>query len=387
MMTDWNKAVLDLTRELVRLPSVTPDDAGCQQLIGGTLENLGFRVEHLRFGEVDNIWARRGERGPVLCFAGHTDVVPPGPAEQWSVDPFAAEIRDGRLIARGAADMKSGLAAMLVACERFVADHPGHRGSIAFLITSDEEGEARDGTLKVMQTLDQRGEHIDWCVIGEPSSTRVLGDAIRIGRRGSLTGLMTLRGIQGHVAYPQEARNPIHDLAEFVGALTRQPLDEGNRHFPPTSFQMVNVHSDTGATNVIPGELRCRFNFRYSTEWTQETLVEHVESLVAELGIDCDIDWRDVGRPFLTAQGRLTAAVSQAVREHTGRDPELSTSGGTSDGRYLAPYGVDVVEAGPVSRTVHKVNEEVLAEDLPTLQEIYYRVAELLLVEPGADAA
>ena len=387
MMTDWNKAVLDLTRELVRLPSVTPDDAGCQQLIGGTLENLGFRVEHLRFGKVDNIWARRGERGPVLCFAGHTDVVPPGPAEQWSVDPFAAEIRDGRLIARGAADMKSGLAAMLVACERFVADHPGHRGSIAFLITSDEEGEARDGTLKVMQTLDQRGEHIDWCVIGEPSSTRVLGDAIRIGRRGSLTGLMTLRGIQGHVAYPQEARNPIHDLAEFVGALTRQPLDEGNRHFPPTSFQMVNVHSDTGATNVIPGELRCRFNFRYSTEWTQETLVEHVESLVAELGIDCDIDWRDVGRPFLTAQGRLTAAVSQAVREHTGRDPELSTSGGTSDGRYLAPYGVDVVEAGPVSRTVHKVNEEVLAEDLPTLQEIYYRVAELLLVEPGADAA
>ena len=387
MMTDWNKAVLDLTRELVRLPSVTPDDAGCQQLIGGTLENLGFRVEHLRFGKVDNIWARRGERGPVLCFAGHTDVVPPGPAEQWSVDPFAAEIRDGRLIARGAADMKSGLAAMLVACERFVADHPGHRGSIAFLITSDEEGEARDGTLKVMQTLDQRGEHIDWCVIGEPSSTRVLGDAIRIGRRGSLTGLMTLRGIQGHVAYPQEARNPIHDLAEFVGALTRQPLDEGNRHFPPTSFQMVNVHSDTGATNVIPGELRCRFNFRYSTEWTQETLVEHVESLVAELGIDCDIDWRDVGRPFLTARGRLTAAVSQAVREHTGRDPELSTSGGTSDGRYLAPYGVDVVEAGPVSRTVHKVNEEVLAEDLPTLQEIYYRVAELLLVEPGADAA
>ena len=384
-MTDSNSAVLNLTRELIRLPSVTPVDAGCQQLIGGILGNLGFRVEHLRFGEVDNLWARRGDRSPVLCFAGHTDVVPPGPAEQWRVDPFAAEILDGRLIARGAADMKSGLAAMLVACERFIGDHPGHRGSIAFLITSDEEGEARDGTRKVMETLGQRNEHLDWCVIGEPSSTRVLGDTIRIGRRGSLTGLMTLRGIQGHVAYPDEARNPIHDLAELVSTLNRQPLDEGNRHFPPTSFQMVNVHSDTGATNVIPGELKCRFNFRYSTEWTQEALAGHVESVAAELGIDCDIDWRDVGRPFQTAEGRLTAAVSRAVREQTGRDPELSTSGGTSDGRFMAPCGVDVVEVGPINRTIHKVNEEVRVDDLPTLQGIYYRVAELLLVEPGAD--
>ena len=385
VMTDWNKTVLDLTRDLVRMPSVTPDDAGCQALIGGLLDECGFRIEHMRFGNVDNLWARRGTGGPLLCFAGHTDVVPPGPAGNWVTDPFAAEVRDGRLIARGAADMKAGLAAMVVACRRFVSDYPDHRGSIAFLITSDEEGEARDGTLRVMQTLDQRGERMDWCVIGEPSSTNTLGDVIRVGRRGSLTGLMTLRGIQGHVAYPQEARNPIHDLAEFVSALNREPLDEGNRHFPPSSFQVVNVHSDTGATNVIPGELTCRFNFRYSTEWTQPGLVEHVESLVSRLGLDCDIDWRDVGRPFLTAHGALTDAVARAVREQTGQDPEFSTSGGTSDGRYISPYGVDVVEFGPINRTIHKINEEVRVDDLPRLQRVYYRIAELLLVEPGRD--
>lgn len=378
-MTDWNRAVLDLTRTLVRMPSVTPRDAGCQALLGARLEAAGFRVEHMRFGEVDNLWARRGDAGPLLCFAGHTDVVPPGPAEQWRTDPFAADILDGRLVARGAADMKSGVAAMTVACERFVRDYPGHEGSIAFLITSDEEGEARDGTLRVMQALERRGERLDWCVLGEPSSDRVLGDAIRVGRRGSLTGLMTLRGIQGHVAYPDKARNPIHDLAKFVGALSREPLDRGNRQFPSSSFQMVNVHSDTGATNVIPGELRCRFNFRYSTEWTQPALVEHVESLAKALDLDCDIDWRDVGRPFLTADGRLIRAVVRAVREQTGRAPELSTSGGTSDGRYIAPCGADVVEFGPSNRTIHKVNEEVLVDDLPVLQRTYYRIAELLL--------
>ena len=380
-MTDWNKAVLNLTRDLVRMQSVTPEDAGCQALLGATLRESGFRLESMRFGKVDNLWARRGNGAPLLCFAGHTDVVPPGPAADWAVDPFAAEIRDGRLVARGAADMKSGLAAMTVACRRFVRDYPDHPGSIAFLITSDEEGEARDGTLRVMESLDRRGERIDWCVIGEPSSTRVLGDTIRVGRRGSLTGLMTLRGIQGHVAYPDEARNPIHDLAEFVSAVNSKPLDQGNRHFPPSSFQMVNVHSDTGATNVIPGELRCRFNFRYSTEWTQQSLVEHIESLTAELGIDCDIDWRDVGRPFLTADGRLTRAVARAVREQTGREPEFSTSGGTSDGRFISPYGVDVVEFGPANRTIHKVNEEVRVDDLPILQRTYFRIAELLLIE------
>ena len=382
-MTDWNKTVLDLTRNLVRAQSVTPADSGCQALLGTALQEAGFRLESMPFGEVENLWARRGDGGPLLCFAGHTDVVPPGPVEAWGVDPFAGEIRDGRLVARGAADMKSGLAAMTVACLRFVRDYPDHPGSIAFLVTSDEEGEARDGTLRVMQALDRRGERIDWCVIGEPSSTDVLGDTIRVGRRGSLTGLMTLRGIQGHVAYPQEARNPIHDLADFVSALNREPLDRGNRHFPPSSFQMVNVHSDTGATNVIPGELRCRFNFRYSTEWTQGALIEHVESLLARLDIDCDIDWRDVGRPFLTADGTLTAAAARAVHEQTGQQPELSTSGGTSDGRFISPYGVDVVEVGPVNRTIHKVNEEVRVDDLPVLQRIYYRIAELLLIEPA----
>ena len=382
-MTDWNKAVLNLTRDLVRMPSVTPQDAGCQALLGAILQESGFQVESMRFGEVDNLWARRGNGGPLLCFAGHTDVVPPGPAEDWAVDPFAARIHDGRLIARGAADMKSGLAAMTVACRRFVHDYPDHPGSIAFLITSDEEGEARDGTLRVMETLDRRGDRIDWCVIGEPSSSSNLGDTIRVGRRGSLTGLMTLRGIQGHVAYPDEARNPIHDLANFVSAVNREPLDQGNDLFPPSSFQMVNVHSDTGATNVIPGELRCRFNFRYSTEWTLQSLVEHIESLTAELGIDCDIDWRDVGRPFLTADGRLTRAVSRAVREQTGREPECSTSGGTSDGRFISPYGVDVVEFGPDNRTIHKVNEAVRVDDLPVLQRTYYRIAELLLIEPA----
>ena len=382
-MTDWNKAVLDLTRDLVRMQSVTPADGGCQALLGSALQEAGFRLESMPFGEVENLWARRGDGGPLLCFAGHTDVVPPGPAEAWGVDPFAGEIRGGRLVARGAADMKSGLAAMTVACLRFVRDYPDHPGSIAFLVTSDEEGEARDGTLRVMQALDRRGERIDWCVIGEPSSTDVLGDTIRVGRRGSLTGLMTLRGIQGHVAYPQEARNPIHDLADFVSALNREPLDRGNRHFPPSSFQMVNVHSDTGATNVIPGELRCRFNFRYSTEWTQGALIEHVESLLAQLDIDCDIDWRDVGRPFLTAEGTLTGAAARAVHEQTGQQPELSTSGGTSDGRFISPYGVDVVEVGPVNRTIHKVNEEVRVDDLPVLQRIYYRIAELLLMEPA----
>ena len=380
-MTDWNKAVLDLTRDLLRIQSVTPADGGCQALLGAALKAAGFRVESMRYGEVDNLWARRGDGGPLLCFAGHTDVVPPGPVAEWAVDPFAAEICGGRLIARGAADMKSGLAAMTVACQRFVHDYPDHPGSIAFLITSDEEGEARDGTLRVMEELDRRGECIDWCVVGEPSSTHVLGDAIRVGRRGSLTGLMTLRGIQGHVAYPQEARNPIHDLAEFVSAVNLQPLDRGNRHFPPSSFQMVNVHSDTGATNVIPGELTCRFNFRYSTEWTQDALVGHIESLLARLDIDCDIDWRDVGRPFLTDEGTLTRAAARAVLEQTGCEPELSTSGGTSDGRFISPYGVDVVEFGPVNRTIHKVNEEVRVDDLPVLQRVYYRIAELLLME------
>ena len=372
-------AVVELTRALIRRPSVTPDDHGCQQLIAEHLKKLGFKIEAMRFGDVDNLWARRGDSAPVLCFAGHTDVVPAGPPEQWRVDPFAAEIHDGKLIARGAADMKAGLAAMISACERFVTDYPEHRGSLAFLITSDEEGPAQDGTLKVMQTLTQRGESIDWCVVGEPSSQDVLGDTVRIGRRGSLTGLMTIRGEQGHVAYPLPAGNPMHGLAQFIAAVTREPLDQGNAQFPPTTFQMVNVHSDADAPNVVPADLRCRFNFRYSTEWTHQTLSAHVDAMLAELGLDHEIEWRVAGEPFLTKEGELTAAVCSAVKEHTGLDPELSTSGGTSDGRYIAPCGVDVVEIGPINKTIHQVNEEIDVADISRLENIYYRIAELLL--------
>ena len=371
---------VDLARELIRRPSVTPADEGCQAMLAERLERLGFTVEHLPFEDVDNLWARRGTDAPVLCFAGHTDVVPPGPAEQWHVDPFAAEIRDDRLIARGAADMKGGLAAMICAAEEFVAAHPNHSGSIAFLITSDEEGAADNGTLKVMETLAARGETIDWCVIGEPSSEHTLGDTVRIGRRGSLTGLMTIRGVQGHVAYPLLADNPMHALAQFVAAISTDSLDDGNAHFPPTTFQMVNIHCDAGAPNVVPGELACRFNLRYSTEWTHETLAAHIENLLTGLDIDYEIDWRVAGRPFVTEPGRLSSAVETAIRDVTGVTPTLSTSGGTSDGRFIAPYGVDVVEVGPINATIHKVNEEVLVADIERLQRIYRRICEELLL-------
>jgi succinyl-diaminopimelate desuccinylase len=374
---------LELTRELIRKPSVTPDDQGCQTLIGSRLESVGFVVEGLRYGDVDNLWARHGTAAPLLCFAGHTDVVPPGPTEQWSVDPFAADVTDGQLTARGAADMKGSLAAMIIAAERFVSTYPEHAGSLAFLITSDEEGEAANGTTKVMETLDARGELIDWCVVGEPSSATALGDTVRVGRRGSLTGLMTLRGIQGHVAYPLKAVNPMHGFAQFVAAITEKPVDNGNEYFPPTTFQMVNVHCDAGAPNVVPGELRCRFNFRYSTEWTQESLSNHVEGIMRELKLDFDVTWKNAGMPFITETGRLTNAICAAVHEETGSNPELSTSGGTSDGRFIAPYGVDVVELGPLNETIHKVNETLNVADLPRLERIYYRIAELLLVERG----
>jgi succinyl-diaminopimelate desuccinylase len=371
---------LELTQALIRLPSITPADEGCQALISKLLGDSGFTTEHMRFGEVDNLWARRGHGAPTLVFAGHTDVVPPGANEQWHVDPFAAEVRDGRLIARGAADMKGSLAAMVNAARRFAATYPDAPGSIALLITSDEEGVADDGTLKVMQTLAQRGELFQYCVVGEPSSSERLGDTVRVGRRGSLSGIMTVRGVQGHVAYPLKGANPIHALAKFVAELTAEPIDAGNEHFPPTTFQMVNVHSDAGAVNVVPGELKCRFNFRYSNEWTHETLARRVEDLLQRLGIDYELRWRVAGEPFLTKRGPLTEAVRQAIQEETGLDPELSTSGGTSDGRFIAPYGIDVIEVGPVNATIHKVNEEVLVEDLDRLERIYFRIAELLLL-------
>jgi succinyl-diaminopimelate desuccinylase len=371
---------LDLARELIRKASVTPADAGCQALIERLLRDAGFHTEPLRFGEVDNLWARRGSAAPALVFAGHTDVVPPGPREHWRVDPFAAVVADGQLVGRGAADMKGSLAAMVNACRRFAAQYPDAPGSIGMLITSDEEGAADDGTLKVMEALAARGETFQYCVVGEPSSDAQLGDTVRVGRRGSLSGIMTVRGVQGHVAYPLQSDNPIHALAKFVSAITREPIDAGNEHFPPTTFQMVNVHCDAGAPNVVPGELKCRFNFRYSNVWTHGTLSARVEQVLQDLGIQYELRWRVAGEPFLTKPGKLTAAVQAAVREATGLDPVLSTSGGTSDGRFIAPYGVDVIELGPLNKTIHSVNEVVAIDDLDRLERIYFRIAELLLL-------
>ena len=369
----------ELALALLRKQSVTPDDAGCQALIGDLLAASGFALEPMRFGEVDNLWARHGNDGPLLVFAGHTDVVPIGERAQWRSDPFEPTLADGVLTARGAADMKGSLAAMVKAAQRWAETYPERPASIALLLTSDEEGVAQDGTRKVMQTLDARGEHIDYCVVGEPSSSQALGDTVRIGRRGSLTGLLTLNGALGHVAYPLEAENPMHALARLVQAITAEPIDAGNAHFPPTTFQMVNVHCDAGAPNVVPSELKCRFNFRYSTEWSHRTLAQHIEALMQRLKLDYEIEWRVAGEPFITGEGRLTDVVRQAIQEETGLDAELSTNGGTSDGRYIAPYGVDVVEFGPINATIHKVNEEIRIDDLERLERIYFRIAELLL--------
>jgi succinyl-diaminopimelate desuccinylase len=369
----------ELCRALIQRPSVTPDDAGCQALIAELLRAGGFGVEHMRFADVDNLWARHGRAEPALVFAGHTDVVPPGPAEQWQVEPFAAAVVDGRIIGRGAADMKGSLAAMINASLRFTRTYPAHAGSIAMLLTSDEEGAADNGTLKVMQALAARGEKFRYCVVGEPSSDAALGDTVRIGRRGSLSGIMTIRGAQGHVAYPLQADNPMHAFAKFVEAMTSAPVDAGNAHFPPTTFQMVHVHSDANAPNVVPGELKCRFNFRYSTEWNHEGLAQMVEDTLRRLGIDFELKWRVAGEPFLTREGALTRAVHRAVKEVTGVDAKLSTSGGTSDGRFIARYGVDVVEVGPINETIHQVDEEVRIDDLERLEKIYFRIAELML--------
>ena len=372
---------LELTEVLIRRPSVTPSDADCQRLLADHLAELGFAIEPMPFGEVSNLWARRGRDGPVLVFAGHTDVVPPGDPTAWRQDPFVPlRTSDGRLLGRGAADMKASLAAMVTAMSRFVALHPEHRGSVAFLLTSDEEGPADDGTLRVMQALAARNDLFDFCIVGEPSSDRRLGDTIRHGRRGSLTGLMTIKSALAHVAYPPERENPMHALARFVAAMCERPLDAGNAHFPPTTFQMVNVHSDAGAPNVVPGELKCRFNCRYNTEWTHATLKAHVEAKLKSLGIDYEIRWRVAGEPFLTAPGQLTDTVIAATAEVTGLRPKLSTSGGTSDGRFIAPYGIDVVEIGPVNKTIHQVDEEVLIEDIYRLEEIYLRIATKLLL-------
>ena len=377
---------LNLLFDLIRRRSITPEDAGCQDLIASRLGKLGFDCETMRFGEVTNLWARRGKGSPVFCFAGHTDVVPPGHVGDWQSDPFEPDIRGEHVYGRGSADMKSGLAAMVVAVEKFLEAHPQHPGSIAFLITSDEEGRAREGTLKVMEALAQRGEKIDWCVIGEPSSHAELGDVVRIGRRGSLSGMLEVRGIQGHVAYPQLADNPIRRFAPVLAELHGIVWDEGNEFFPPTSFQVVNIQSGVGAPNVTPAQLSARFNFRYSTEWDHHGLKERVHAILDAHDMDYQLRWHLSGEPFLTDPGRLIDAVSQAVEEHTGHAPELSTGGGTSDGRFISPAGVDVVELGPVSASIHKIDEHVRVEDVAALTSMYQRILELLLDAPASRA-
>ena len=370
---------LELTRELIARPSVSPTDGGCQSLMIERLEALGFRIERLPFGPVDNFWAKRGDGGPVFCFAGHTDVVPTGPLEDWRADPFVPVIEDGMLYGRGAADMKSGLAAMVTATEAFVAAHRRHRGTLAFLITSDEEGPSVDGTRRVVEVLKARGETIDWCLIGEPSSENELGDTIKIGRRGSLSGRLTVHGIQGHIAYPQLADNPIHALAPALAELASRRWDEGNAHFQPTSFQVSNLAAGTGAPKVIPGELKARFNIRFSTEQTVESLQATVEELLRRHGVKFSLDWFISGYPFLTIPGELSNAAGQAVREQLNRAPHLSTTGGTSDGRFIAPMGAQVIELGVVNATIHKVNECVRVADLDRLHDLYRRTLELLL--------
>jgi succinyl-diaminopimelate desuccinylase len=370
---------LELTCDLLARASVSPTDGGCQAVMIARLEAMGFEVESLKFGPVENFWAKRGRGGPVFCFAGHTDVVPPGPAEDWRTDPFAPVIDNGMLYGRGAADMKSGLAAMLTASEDFVRRHPNHSGSLAFLVTSDEEGPSVDGTRRVVEVLKERGESIDWCLVGEPSSERSLGDTLKIGRRGSLSGRLTVHGIQGHIAYPQFANNPVHALAPALAELTSRTWDRGNDHFQPTTFQVSNISAGTGAPNVIPGELKARFNLRFSTEQTVETLKAAVEGILDANQVNYTLEWFVSGLPFLTAPGVLSNAVTRAVQERLHVTPKLSTGGGTSDGRFIAPMGAQVIELGVVNETIHKVNECVRVEDIDRLHAVYVRTLELLL--------
>lgn len=372
-------STLELAIELISRPSVTPDDAGCQQLMIERLQAIGFNIEPMRFGEVDNFWARRGSEEPVLAFAGHTDVVPTGDPESWSVPPFEPQIQHGMLYGRGAADMKGSLAAMVTACEAFVADHPDHSGSIAFLVTSDEEGPATEGTVKVVETLESRGEKIKWCLVGEPSSATRLGDVIKNGRRGSHNARLVIHGKQGHVAYPHLASNPIHLAAPVLTELTTVEWDRGNDHFPPTTFQISNINGGTGATNVIPGGVELLINFRYSTETTHERIEQRVAEILDRHGLNYEIEWTLSGKPFLTAAGELVEAAQTAIMEIAGYESELSTSGGTSDGRFIAPTGAQVLELGPLNKTIHQVDECVAVDDLDLLSSIYQRMLEQLL--------
>lgn len=373
-------ATVELAKELISRASVTPEDAGCQALMRARLEAIGFQCQDLPFGDVSNLWARRGSAAPLLVFAGHTDVVPSGPLEQWQSDPFSPEIRDGLLYGRGAADMKGSLAAMVTACEAFVAEHPDHHGSLGFLITSDEEGPSINGTVKVVEHLQAQGQGIDLCLVGEPSSRERLGDVVKNGRRGSLNGKLLVRGRQGHVAYPHLALNPVHLAAPALAELAALEWDQGNDHFPPTRLQISNLNAGTGAENVIPGDLRVLFNLRYSTEIDADAIKERVHALLDRHGLDYSLEWRLSGRPFLTPEGELVQAARAAIRELTGLEPELSTSGGTSDGRFIAPTGAQVLELGPLNATIHQVNECVAVADLELLASMYRRILQKLLL-------
>ncbi len=375
--------VLQLAKELILRPSITPDDAGCQPLLAERLRRAGFACEHLRFGEVDNLWATHGpldgnDGGPVLVLLGHTDVVPPGPREAWASDPFVPEVRDGRLYGRGAADMKGSVAAFVIALERFVAAHPDHRGTVALLLTSDEEGDAIDGVRKVAGALQARGQRIDWCITGEPSSKEKLGDLLRVGRRGTLSATLTVRGVQGHVAYPDKARNPIHQAMPALAELAARRWDDGYRTFPPTSLQISNVHAGTGANNVIPGELQVLFNLRYNPNWRAPQLEAECEAVLRAHGLEHAIDWHRGGEPFFTPEGLLRAAAREVLAAFAGATPEESTGGGTSDARFIAPLGAQCIEVGPVNASIHKVDEHVAVADLERLPDLYLALLERL---------
>lgn len=380
-MTTPLSPTTQLVLELIRRQSITPNDGGCQELIASRLEKLGFTIESMPFGEVSNLWAQLGTASPLFVFAGHTDVVPTGPLNQWNSPPFAPEIRDGYLYGRGAADMKSSLAAMVTACESFLAKYPRHNGSIAFLLTSDEEGPAINGTIKVIEALHERDIHIDWCVIGEPTATNQAGDVVKNGRRGSLNGRLVIQGTQGHVAYPHLADNPIHRAAPALAELCAITWDQGNDYFPPTTFQISNIHGGTGVDNVIPGDLEISFNFRYSTELDQATIRQRVEALLKRHDLRYSLQWKLSGEPFLTEVGELIEAARSAVREVCGFETQLSTSGGTSDGRFIAPTGAQVIELGPANATIHKINECVAVTDLDRLSSLYGRLLERLLID------
>lgn len=371
---------LELTRELIRRASGTPDDAGCQEVLIARLEALGFVIERMPHGDVQNFWARRGDSAPLVCFAGHTDVVPPGPLSGWDSPPFEPTERDGHLYGRGAADMKTSLAAFVCAIEAFLAAHPDAPGSIALLITSDEEGDAVDGTVRVVETLAARGTHIDYCIVGEPTSTERLGDTIKNGRRGSLSGKLTVKGLQGHIAYPHLARNPVHRLAPALAELVAREWDQGNAHFPPTSWQVSNLNAGTGAGNVIPGTVELRFNFRFSTEHSADSLKRDVHALLDRHGLEYDLEWTLSGQPFLTEPGRLTQAIGAAIGAVCGIDTALSTSGGTSDGRFIKNIARELVEFGPVNATIHKLNERIALKDINLLTQIYQKTLENLLL-------